>query len=97
MLLYYEIPPSRKIADTGDVLNDYEPAKVYIPRRYYRNARVAPQDNHWANEVPSIKSTPYAFDINYNMGPLNIVPNVDPAICAYLPILAMAQQLGWFT
>lgn len=65
---YYEIPPSRKIADTGDVLNDYEPAKVYIPRRYYRNARVAPQDNHWANEVPSIKSTPYAFDINYNMG-----------------------------
>lgn len=65
---YYEIPPSRKIADTGDVLNDYEPVKVYIPRRYYRNARVAPQDNHWANEVPSIKSTPYDFDINYNMG-----------------------------
>ena len=65
---YYEIPPSRKIADTGDVLNDYEPVKVYIPRRYYRNARVAPQDNHWANEVPSIKSTPYDFDINYNTG-----------------------------
>ena len=41
---YYEIPPSRKIADTGDVLKDY-----------------------WAYEEPSIKSTPYAFDINYNI------------------------------
>ena len=64
---YYEIPPSRKIADTGDVLKDYEPIKVYVPRRFYRDTRVAPQDDHWAYEEPSIKSTPYAFDINYNI------------------------------
>ena len=64
---YYEIPPSRKIADTGDVLKDYEPIKVYVPRRFYRDTRVAPQDYHWAYEEPSIKSTPYAFDINYNI------------------------------
>lgn len=64
---YYEIPPSRKIADTGDVLKDYEPIKVYVPRRFYRDTRVAPQDDHWAYEGPSIKSTPYAFDINYNI------------------------------
>lgn len=63
----YEIPPSRKIADTGDVLKDYEPIKVYVPRRFYRDTRVAPQDDHWAYEEPSIKSTPYAFDINYNI------------------------------
>lgn len=47
---YYEIPPSRKIADTGDVLKDYEPIKVYVPRRFYRDTRVAPQDDHWAYE-----------------------------------------------
>lgn len=64
---YYEIPPSRKIADTGDVLKDYEPIKVYVARRFYRDTRVAPQDDHWAYEEPSIKSTPYAFDINYNI------------------------------
>ncbi len=64
---YYEIPPSRKIADTGDVLKDYEPIKVYVPRRFYRDTRVAPQDDHWAYEEPSIKSTPNAFDINYNI------------------------------
>lgn len=64
---YYEIPPSRKIADTGDVLKDYEPIKVYVPRRFYRDTRVAPQDDHWAYEEPSIKSTPYVFDINYNI------------------------------
>ena len=64
---YYEIPTSRKIADTGDVLKDYEPIKVYVPRRFYRDTRVAPQDDHWAYEEPSIKSTPYAFDINYNI------------------------------
>lgn len=64
---YYEIPPSCKIADTGDVLKDYEPIKVYVPRRFYRDTRVAPQDDHWAYEEPSIKSTPYAFDINYNI------------------------------
>ena len=40
---YYEIPPSRKIADTGDVLKDYEPIKVYVPRRFYRDTRVAPR------------------------------------------------------
>ena len=45
----------------------YEPIKVYVPRRFYRDTRVAPQDDHWAYEEPSIKSTPYAFDINYNI------------------------------
>ena len=40
--------------------------------------------------------TPFPWD-SPQADTLNIVPNVDPAICAYLPILAMAQQLGWFT
>lgn len=64
---YYEVPPSRKNADTGDILQDYEPVKVYIPRRYYRNASAAPQDDPRAYEEPSIKSTPYNFDINYRI------------------------------
>ena len=63
----YEIPPSKRIAETGDVLKDYEPTKVYIPRRYYRNASVAPQDDYWAYEEPSVKSTPYTYDLNYRL------------------------------
>lgn len=65
---YYNIPPSRQIADTGDILRDYEPVKVYIPRTRYRYIQVAPQNNHTKYEPISIKSTPSNYDVNYNIG-----------------------------
>lgn len=61
---HYSIPPCEKIADTGDILKDYKPFKVYIPRRNYRNILVFQEENQSAGEL-SIKSSKYGSDVFY--------------------------------
>lgn len=62
----YQVPPSRKIADTGDILQDYEPTKLFIPRRYYRSTWVAPQGDPFNHSNLSIQSTPDNTYIDYS-------------------------------
>lgn len=63
---YYPVPASRKIADTGDILKDYEPAKVYLPRWFYKYALAVPYGEGQEPEADlSIKSTPSTYKINY--------------------------------
>lgn len=64
---YYEISPSHKIADTGDILKDYEPVKVYIPRSRYRIVQASPQDDRWEYDDLSIKSSRNNTDLDYNI------------------------------
>lgn len=61
----YDIPPSRKIASTGDILKDYEPAKVYVTRRFYRNIYVRLQESPFEYVPLSIKSSPQNYGISY--------------------------------
>lgn len=62
---FYPIPPSEKTAETGDILTDYKPAKVYIPRRNYRTI-IAYTDNNYSNNTPlSIKSSQNGFELLY--------------------------------
>lgn len=51
------VPPSEKIADTGDFLKDYKPATLYLPRENYRNVVAYPEDNYHANTDLSVKSS----------------------------------------
>lgn len=66
MIDEYQIPPSLKIADTGNILNDYEPTKLFIPRKYYRSTWAAPQDDLFNHSNMSIKSVPYNSYIDYS-------------------------------
>lgn len=64
---YYHIPSCRRLSDTGDVFRDYEPIKVYIPRRYYRHVRAVLVKDHSVVKELLIMSSPYNFDIDYNI------------------------------
>lgn len=61
------IPPSEKIADTGDILKDYKSATLYLPRENYRNVVAYPEDNYHANTDLSVKSSEYNNDLFYRI------------------------------
>lgn len=64
---YYEISPSEKIADTGDILKDYKPTIIYIPRRNYRNVRAYQEGDYSGHADLSIKSSDYNFNLLYTI------------------------------
>lgn len=64
---HYPIPPSEKIADTGDVLKDYKPVTVYLPRQNYRNVRTYQEDDYYEYMDLSVKSYNRDFELLYTI------------------------------
>lgn len=65
---YYQIPPGERIGDTDNILEDYRPIILYIPRRNYRNVRAYFEGDYSGYVDLSIRSTPYTFDVFYTTG-----------------------------
>ena len=64
----YLVPSGKKIADTGDVLKDYLPHKLYIPRRNYRNILLVQEGKPSEIVQLSIKSSECCSDLFYDIG-----------------------------
>lgn len=64
---YYEVPPSPQIANTGDILEDFKPVILYIPRKNYRTVSMFIQGAPKYQVDFSIKSTPHHFDVFYDI------------------------------
>lgn len=63
----YPIPPCEKIDDTGDILLDYKPVIVHLPRYNYRSVDVDLEGGYPANVDLSIKSSEHRFDLFYDI------------------------------
>ncbi len=63
----YVIPPSEKIADTGDILKDYKPVMIYLPRRNYRFVTAYQEDNFQEKVDLSLRSTEYNDNLWYTI------------------------------
>ena len=63
----YVVPPSEKIADTGDVLKDYKPATIYLPRRNYRFVNAYQEDNNQEQVELSFRSAEYNNNLWYTI------------------------------
>lgn len=64
---HYSIPPSEKIADTGDILKDYKPVTVYLPRQNYRNVCAYQEDDYYEYADLSVKSYNRDFELLYTI------------------------------
>ena len=63
----YVIPPGEKIADTGDILKDYKPVMIYLPRRNYRFVTAYQEDNFQEKVDLSLRSTEYNDNLWYTI------------------------------
>lgn len=63
----YPIPPSERINNTGDILQDYKPVIVQLPRNNYRSVNIELEGGYPCDIDFSIRSSEYKFSLMYDI------------------------------
>jgi len=63
----YPIPPSERINNTGDILQDYKPVIVQLPRNSYRSVNIELEGGYPCDIDFSIRSSEYKFNLMYDI------------------------------